>query len=84
MKFVLKDSGKREKFKSGAVRDLRFGKGRFDLVSPFALYRLSIIYERGAKKYKDRNWEKAMPFTRFIDSAERHINQYKMGKKDED
>lgn len=29
---VLKDSGERTEFQSGAVRDLGEGKGRFDLV----------------------------------------------------
>ena len=35
-KFVVKDSGKRESFSTGAVRDIRAGKGRYDLVSPVA------------------------------------------------
>jgi len=80
----LKDSGKRRKFGSGAMRDDKRGKGRFDLISPFALLRLTHIYEKGAKKYEDRNWERGMPFSEFIDSALRHIIQYMMGMEDED
>lgn len=83
-KFSLKDSGIREEFKTGSVRDSRKGKGRFDLITPFALRRLAIIYEKGAEKYEVRNWEKGQEFSRFLDSAERHINDFKMGKEDED
>jgi len=83
-KFVLKDSGKREQYKSGAVRDVREGKGRFDLISPFALMRLARVYEKGSKKYKDRNWEKGFPYSRVLDSAIRHIVQFMMGYEDED
>lgn len=79
-----KDSGQRQEFESGARRDVQEGKGRYDLMSPFAQARKAGIYERGATKYGDRNFEKGMPLSRFLDSAERHIAQYKMGKKDED
>lgn len=82
-KYVVKDSGKRTSFNSGAVRDLRIGKGRFDLISPIFLKQLAIVCEEGGRKYTDRNWEKGMPLMQFIDSAERHINDYKEGKRDE-
>lgn len=83
-KYQLKDSGEREKHSSGAVRDIREGKGRYDLVTPIALKRISIIYEKGAKKYDDRNWEKGMPICRYLDSAIRHIMQNLEGLRDED
>jgi len=83
-KFILKDSGQREEFDSGMVRDTQKGKGRFDLISPFALLRLARVYEKGSYKYADRNWEKGAAFGRFISSALRHIFQYMMGYKDED
>jgi len=82
--FELKDSGKRENFKSGAVRDSRKGKGRYDLVTPFGLKRLAIVMEKGAKKYEARNWEMGMEFSRLLDSAQRHLEQFKKGLKDED
>jgi hypothetical protein len=82
--FVVKDSGQREEFPSGMVRDTREEKGRYDLITPFALKRLALVYERGAKKYAARNWEKGGPFSRFIDSAIRHIESYKLGMVDED
>jgi len=82
--FILKDSGKREDFSSGAVRDVRKGKGRFDLVTPVGLRRVAVVYEKGAEKYAERNWEKGMPMSRCMDSALRHLNQYKEGLRAED
>ena len=82
--FITKDSGEREKFDSGAVRDKRTGKGRFDLIPAKPLKRLADVYERGAAKYDDNNWKKGIPITRCMDSALRHLNQYKNGDRDED
>lgn len=84
MSFEMKDSGAREEFGTGAVRDIREGKGRYDLISPFALKRLAIVYEKGAQKYSIRNWEAGMPHTRYYDSATRHLLQWLMGDADED
>ncbi len=80
----VKDSGARQEFKTGSVRDTNKGKGRFDLIPPYAMYRLARHYENGAVKYGDRNWEKGQPLARFLDSAERHLNCIKMGLNDED
>jgi len=80
----LKDSGKREGFVTGAVRDIRVEKGRYDLISPIALRRLAIHYERGARKYADRNWEKGINMSRTMDSLLRHANQYREGDRSED
>ena len=60
------------------------GKGRFDLITPFGLTRLAKWYELGSKKYSDRNWEKGMPFSRYVDSAFRHLIKFMMGMEDED
>ena len=81
---IIKDSGNRREFDTGAVRDMAEGKGRFDLIPPRALRRLAKHYEKGAVKYGDRNWEKGIPNDSFIDSALRHINQYQSGQRDED
>ena len=56
---MIKDSGERTQFASGAVRDMHEGKGRFDLVPMCVLMRLAKHYENGSKKYGDRNWERA-------------------------
>jgi hypothetical protein len=83
-KFTLKDSGQREEFPTGSVRDTREGKGRFDLISPIALKRLAVVYERGAAKYSSHNWRLGQPLSRYLDSALRHTFQVLEGKEDED
>ncbi len=80
----LKDSGQRRTFETGAVRDVTTGKGRFDLLPPYAIARLARHYERGAQKYKDRNWEAGIPLHSFYDSATRHLFQFWAGRIDED
>jgi len=79
----IKDSGKRESFNTGSVRDTREGKGRFDLLPPTVMRLLAVHYEKGALKYGDRNWEKGQPLSRTLDSAMRHINEYREGLRDE-
>jgi dATP/dGTP diphosphohydrolase, N-terminal len=80
----VKDSGKRQHFKTGSVRDTDKGKGRFDLIPPYVLARLAQHYENGAAKYTDRNWEKGQPLTRYIDSTLRHITKWLLGDDNED
>lgn len=80
---VFKDSGERQSFNTGAVRDAQGGKGRFDLSHPFAELLLSRIDEDGARKYDARNWEKGIPISRFIESALRHLAKYRAGLRDE-
>jgi hypothetical protein len=78
------DSGVREEFATGSVRDTRIGKGRYDLLSPIALRRLARHTENGAVKYGDRNWEKGQYVSRYLDSAIRHLYCYLGGARDED
>jgi hypothetical protein len=80
----LKDSGKREDFSSGCVRDASENKPRPDLISPYFSMRIGDHLDAGARKYAERNWEKGMPISRCIASLERHLMQYKMGLTDED
>lgn len=82
--FVVKDSGKREKFSTGAQRDTQEGKGRYDLLSHHAAHRKALVYERGAAKYEARNWEKGMEVSRMLSSALRHLFQYLAGDRVED
>lgn len=84
MDYKVKDSGVRQSFESGAVRDIQQGKGRFDLITPVALERLARHYESGAVKYGDSNWTKGIPIMRLLDSAKRHLNKYLRGHRDED
>ena len=81
---VIKDSGDRTKFDTGAVRDMHEGKGRCDLLPMCVLLRLARHYEKGALKYQERNWEKGIPAHSFADSAMRHMFKYMDGQTDED
>ena len=80
----VQDSGERRQFGTGAVRDMRTGKGRFDLIPPKAMFRLAVHFENGSVKYGDRNWQKGIPISSFIDSALRHIFCYMDGQDTED
>lgn len=81
----INDGGERISYGEGnAIREPSTGKGRYDLITPFGIMRLAKWYELGSKKYADRNWEKGMPFSRYIDSAKRHIDKFVMGMTDED
>lgn len=82
--FETKDSGEREEFATGSRRDTRKGKGRYDLIPPGPLRRLAQLYERGADKYGDHNWQKGQPLSRYLDSALRHIFAHMEGHRDED
>lgn len=80
----VKDSGERQKFSTGAQRDIQKGKGRFDLLPPIAIRRLAKHFENGAAKYGDENWKKGIPLRRYLDSGLRHAFQVLECKKDED
>lgn len=81
----MADGGEREQYDGGCLREpTQADKGRYDLISPFAMQRLARWYAMGAEKYGDRNWEKGMPYSRCIDSAKRHIDKFLMGWIDED
>ena len=78
-----KDSGERRKFDTGSQRDLRSGKGRFDLLPARAMKLLAQHFENGAEKYEARNWEKGQPLSVYMDSGMRHIFAHLEGKRDE-
>ncbi|GHT13512.1 hypothetical protein FACS1894170_09590 [Planctomycetales bacterium] len=81
---AMADSGKREQFSTGAVRDTADGKSRPDLISPFAMERLGEWLRLGAKKYAERNWEQGIPLSRCIASLYRHLLKFQQGRQDED
>lgn len=85
--FGTKDSGQRVEFSTGMVRDIEGDKPRYDLIWRPGLKRLAELMARGAKKYTDRNWEKAETqeeLDRFKASANRHFEQWFQGDRDED
>lgn len=80
----VKDSGNRTEFVTGSVRDIREGKGRFDLIPFRALKRIAVHFENGAKKYGENNWRKGQSMHCYLDSAIRHAYTYLEGARDED
>ena len=87
MEFVTKDSGKREEFQTGMVRDTQDDKPRYDLIDGPFLKRWAELMARGAKKYGENNWRKAATeaeLARFKASAIRHLYQWMDGDISED
>jgi hypothetical protein len=82
--YDVKDSGQRQNFDTGAVRDVQDGKGRYDLLPFHAIERVAHIFEKGAKKYAEENWRKGIPLRRYLDSALRHLSKAAQGQRDED
>jgi hypothetical protein len=92
--FVVKDSGNRTEYQSGMVRDLNDDKEKFDLLFPEGvpyeeqmITRFAVHLTKGAKKYNDRNWEKANGENELRDfkrSAWRHFIKWFLGMRDED
>lgn len=83
-RFGLQDSGERQEFKTGSIRDTEEGKPRFDLISPHGLKRLADLMTKGAEKYGERNWEKGQPVSRFYSSMFRHMMTWREGDLVED
>ena len=81
---IIKDSGQRSEFPTGAVRDMSEGKGRMDLLCWNAIMEVSKHCEEGAKKYGEHNVDKGIPLHSLIDSALRHLAKFTAGHKDED
>ena len=81
---MLNENVPNQSFATGAVRGSQKGKGRYDLISTFAMRRLAGVLERGAARYGDRNWEKGIDTMRHIDSLKRHLDQYIENQDDED
>lgn len=81
---MIKDSGERTEFASGAVRDMHDGKGDMASIPWEAVLRLSRHYENGAKKYCRWNYKKGINLSSYIDSACRHLAKYQCGCDDED
>jgi hypothetical protein len=92
---IIKDSGDRKHFSTGAVRDMSEGKGSFHLIPIVPLFDLAKHYEAGQKKYPpdkdikfpspdDENWRKGMDLCSLFNSALRHTYKAFLGLDDED
>lgn len=85
--FIVKDSGKRQEYESGMVRDTQEDKPNYNLIDKDFLRRLADHLTKGAIKYGRDNWRKANSpeeMQRFQDSAFRHMMQWMNGETDED
>ena len=80
---MIKDSGNRRTFESGAVRDMQAGKGRMDLLPWAAVMEVSKHCENGAEKYGEHNVDRGIPTHSLCDSAARHLAKYLDGWDDE-
>lgn len=80
---VIKDSGDRTEFTTGAVRDMHTGKGRMDLLPWAAIMEVSKHCENGALKYGEHNIDKGIPTSSLCDSAARHLAKHIDGWTDE-
>ena len=81
---MIKDSGNRRTFETGAQRDCAEGRGRMDLLPWAAIIEVSKHCENGAKKYGEHNVDKGIPTSSLCDSAARHLAKYLSGETDED
>lgn len=82
--FETKDSGSRQEFPTGMVRDVQHGKPRYDLIPVGPLTRVAHLYARGAEKYDEWNWTKGQPYSRAYASLLRHVMAWRSGDRDED
>lgn len=92
--FITKDSGKRQEYNSGMVRDVQENKPDFSLLvsmdmpyEEMMLTRVAGLLSRGAEKYGRNNWQLANSqeeLERFKSSAYRHFIQAITGETDED
>lgn len=87
-KFAVTDSGEREQYASGMVRDTTAGKTDYSLVADGPMLRRWADHlTKGAEKYEKRNWLKASgaaEYERFRASAFRHFMQWYYGECNED
>lgn len=79
----IKDSGGRDNFATGSVRDVQAKKGRMDLVPYLAVWMVSRIFEDGAIKYAENNWALGQPVKQYVKSALNHLGKYMEGMRDE-
>ena len=88
MSYEIKDSGERQQFAGGMVRDVATDKTDYSLILDGPMFtRWAEHLTNGAKKYEKRNWMKASSsaeYDRFRESALRHFIQWYNGDTDED
>lgn len=53
---------------------------RMELIPPDVLWRLGLVYGKGAQKYADDNWLKGYSWRLSIGALKRHLAQFEMGE----
>lgn len=81
--FLSEDASEEDKKKALEAGGAKWsaGKARFDLIPPESLFALADVCTFGAKKYKDRNWEKGLPWGEFFGATMRHLWSWWLGEK---
>jgi len=64
----------------GGGKRFNEGKPRVDLLVPEAMLEEAKVWEYGAKKYGDRNWQRGMAWTIVLASLFRHLLKIMMGQ----
>jgi len=85
--FIVRDSGERQPYASGMVRDTQAGKPDYTLIDYEFLTRLAEHLGKGLVKYGRDNWKLANSeeeIVRFKSSALRHLIQWLSGDLVED
>lgn len=57
------------------------GKPRYDLIPPYALHEIVLVYTYGCHKYDPDNWWKGMGWRKVIGPMLRHIFKWMRGEK---
>lgn len=81
---MIKTTKDKEQFSTGAHRNSQAGKPRYDLIPAEALERVAQHFGDGAEIHGPDNWKKGITNDRFMASTMRHIESYRLGRKDED
>lgn len=79
----IKNSGNNIEFSTGAKREDKSEKARIDLLPGDALWEIGKHYAAGGKLHGDRNWEKGIPLSSYIQGMHRHMLQLAAGMTDE-
>ncbi len=56
------------------------GKPKMSLLDPRFMIAMAVVLGFGEEKYGPANWMKGLPWSKLIDSAERHLAMVKMGE----
>lgn len=61
---------------------LRYDSGKFRFTLMFAIMKTELVrvFTMGAIKYEDNNWFLGMPYSKCMDSLERHWTKWQMGQ----